>query len=53
MFWLMLHNIIFVICSLVDIACANSISEDAVIAITVAFLIYTLMVNVHMCLQKH
>lgn len=47
MFWLMLHNIIFVICSLVDIACANSISEDAVIAITVAFLIYTLMINVH------
>ena len=36
LFWLMLHDLIFVVCSLVDISCANMISGDAVIAVSVA-----------------
>ena len=47
MFWLMLHDLIFVACALVDISCANLLSEDAVIGITVACSIHTLMFSAH------
>lgn len=47
MFWLMLHDLIFVVCSLVDISCANLISDDAVIAITVACSLHSLMFSMH------
>lgn len=47
MFWLMLHDLIFVVCSLVDISCANMISGDAVIAVSVACSVHSLMFSLH------
>lgn len=47
MTWLMLHDLIFVACSLVDISCANMISDDAVIAITVTCSIHSLLFSMH------
>lgn len=45
MSWLMLHETIFTLLSLVDIACINSISDDALIGATFALTIYKLMHN--------
>lgn len=36
MSWPMLHETIFTLLSLVDIACINSISDDALIGVTFA-----------------
>ena len=43
MLWLMLHETIFTLLSLVDIACINSISDDALIGATFALTLYSLM----------
>lgn len=43
--WLMMQELIFAICGLVDITCANFVSDDAVISITMAVLISDFALN--------
>ena len=43
--WLMMQELILVICGLIDITCANTVSEDAVISITMAVLILDFVFN--------
>lgn len=45
MCWLMTQELIFAICGLVDITCANFVSNDAVIGITMAILISDFALN--------
>ena len=45
MSWPMLHETIFTLLSLVDIACINSLSDDALIGVTFALTLYNLMHN--------
>lgn len=44
--WLMIQELIFSICGLVDITCANFISNDAVIAVAMAAAISTFMLKI-------
>ena len=43
--WLMMQELILVICGLIDITCANTVSEDAVISITMAVLLLDFVFN--------
>lgn len=52
MLWLILQGIILESLNWVDMACVNSISADAIIAVTFALVIYNLIYNAHNVFAK-
>ena len=52
MCWLMVHEAIFTSIGLVDLACINYISPDALIGATFAMVLYNMMFQSHQVFSK-